>query len=132
MNWIYLKKQVRQYTILFLFVCVSYPTLPVSSLPEKSETSKSLSLKELFVLIEEQSHFSFLIRNNHIDLNESIDIDLTDKSIREILSEALKKQAINYIINNDRIIVFKTIHCNKDHSSADLANPAANESGQSF
>lgn len=68
----------------------------------------STTLKELFDLIEEKFDYSFLIRNNDIDLNERIDIDMTDRSVEDILTYALKKQKAEFTVNEDRIVVYKT------------------------
>lgn len=70
--------------------------------------NESTTLKELFDLIEEKFDYSFLIRNNDIDLNERITIDMTDRSVEEILNYALKNQQAEFVVNNDRIVVYKS------------------------
>ena len=51
---------------------------------------ESTTLKELFDLIEEKFNYTFLIRNNDINLNERISIDMSNRSVEEILTTALK------------------------------------------
>lgn len=46
---------------------------------------ESTTLKELFDLIEEKFNYTFLIRNNDINLNERISIDMSNRSVEEIL-----------------------------------------------
>lgn len=70
--------------------------------------TKSTTLKELFDLIEEKFDYSFLIRNNDIDLNERITIDMTNRSVEEILNYALKNQQAEFVVYNDRIVVYKS------------------------
>ena len=53
---------------------------------------ESTTLKELFDLIEEKFNYTFLIRNNDINLNERISIDMSNRSVEEILTTALKNQ----------------------------------------
>lgn len=68
---------------------------------------KSATLKELFDLIQSKSNYSFLIRNNDINLNEKVSIQLENKSIEEILTIALKNQKATFEVKNNRIIVYK-------------------------
>lgn len=39
---------------------------------------ESTTLKELFSIIEEKFEYTFLVRNNDIDLNERVSLDMTD------------------------------------------------------
>lgn len=59
-------------------------------------------------MIEEQYNYSFLIRNNDIDLNEKVSVDTSGKSVEDILKTALKNQHADFVVNNNRIIVYKT------------------------
>jgi TonB-linked SusC/RagA family outer membrane protein len=69
---------------------------------------ENATLKELFDIIEEKFDYSFLIRNNDIDLEERITINAKNKSVEEILTNALKKQKAEFTVNDHRIIVYKT------------------------
>ncbi len=69
---------------------------------------KSASLRTLFELIEEKFDYTFLIRNNDIDLNEQVKFDLQSGSVEDILRNALKNQQADFTVNENRIIVFKT------------------------
>ena len=57
---------------------------------------ESTTLKELFDLIEEKFNYTFLIRNNDINLNERISIDMSNRSVEEILTTALKNQHADF------------------------------------
>ena len=84
---------------MFLTACL-LSVLPIQSQLQASELQtstitvklKSSTLRELFDVIESKSQYSFLIRNNDIDLNERVSIDMENKSIEEILVNALKNQ----------------------------------------
>lgn len=69
---------------------------------------ENATLKELFDLIEEKFDYSFLIRNNDIDLNERVTLDITNKSVEEILTNALKKQQASFEVKDNRVIIYKT------------------------
>lgn len=65
------------------------------------------TLGELFQWIEQKYAYTFLIRNDEINLNESISVDMVDKSVEEILHAALKNQQANFEVRGKRIIVYK-------------------------
>lgn len=69
---------------------------------------ESTTLKELFDLIEEKFNYTFLIRNNDINLNERISIDMSNRSVEEILTTALKNQHADFVVNNNPIVVYKS------------------------
>lgn len=73
-----------------------------------SVQTESTTLKDLFNLIEQQFDYSFLIRNNDLDLNERVVLDVKDRSVEEILTNALKNQRADFIVNDKRIIIYKT------------------------
>lgn len=69
---------------------------------------ENATLKELFDIIEEKFDYSFLIRNNDINLDERVSLDISNKSVEEILTNALKNQNAEFVVNNNRIIVYKS------------------------
>lgn len=68
---------------------------------------ESTTLKELFDLIEQKFDYTFLIRNNDINLNERISLDMNNRSVEDILKNALKNQHADFVVNDNRIIVYK-------------------------
>lgn len=69
---------------------------------------ESATLRTLFELIEEQFDYTFLIRNNDINLDERVTFDLKSGTVEDILKNALKSQHASFIVNDNRIIVYKT------------------------
>ena len=74
---------------------------------------ESTTLKELFDLIEEKFNYTFLIRNNDINLNERISIDMSNRSVEEILTTALKNQHADFVVNklNEKKIPYFRLNC---------------------
>ncbi|MEG1545021.1 MAG: carboxypeptidase-like regulatory domain-containing protein, partial [Tannerellaceae bacterium] len=107
----YLKKTGKW--MLAACMLTGMPLLPGTVSASELQTYKmsvqmeSSTLKELFDLIETKFHYSFLIRNNDIDLTERISLDVTNKSVEEILTTALKNQHADFVVKNNRIIVYK-------------------------
>ncbi|MCC8134094.1 MAG: carboxypeptidase-like regulatory domain-containing protein [Tannerellaceae bacterium] len=83
-------------------------------------------MRELFDLIEEKFDYSFLIRNNDIDLDERITIDMTDRSVEEILKNALKNQDAEFVVNENRIIVYKA-SVSATHTQKTEVNPVSQQ-----
>lgn len=46
---------------------------------------RSVSLNQVFSEIERQTGYSFLVRNNDINTNQKISIDVKNKSVKEVL-----------------------------------------------
>lgn len=112
MNLNNLKRTLRVFTIglLLLGTICNSGSIAASELNEFQMTVKleNATLKELFNIIEEKFDYSFLIRNNDIDLNERISVNAKDKSVEEILTNVLKKQKAEFTVNDNRIIVYKS------------------------
>ncbi|MCD7914778.1 MAG: SusC/RagA family TonB-linked outer membrane protein [Tannerellaceae bacterium] len=87
---------------------------------------QNTTLRELFDLIEEKFDYSFLIRNNDIDLDERITIDMTDHSVEEILKNALKNQDAEFVVNENRIIVYKA-SVSATHTQKTEVNPVSQQ-----
>jgi len=89
-----LRRQIAAALLLALMLCtsgiLSASPLQVQRMSVKLENA---TLQELFNLIEEKFDYSFLIRNNDIDLSERITIDVADQSVETILTDALKNRA---------------------------------------
>lgn len=79
---------------------------------------ENTTLRELFDLIEERFDYTFLIRNNDIDLNERVTIDMTDRSVEDILKNALKNQNAKFEVRDNRIIVYKPAKKNENRVPA--------------
>ncbi len=112
MNLNYFKKTARALVAASLMACMPFTSGVVSASELQtcylSVQLENATLKELFDIIEEKFDYSFLIRNNDIDLNERVTLDITNKSVEEILTNALKKQNAKFEVNNNRIIIYKS------------------------
>ena len=77
---------------------------------------ESTTLKELFDLIEEKFNYTFLIRNNDINLNERISIDMSNRSVEEILTTALKNQHADFVVFNKICVLILTTALKNQHA----------------
>lgn len=105
------KKSAHVLAACLLTVVLFSPATVTASVWNECQLSVKLenaTLRELFELIEEKFEYSFLVRNNDLDLNQRITLDVTDKPVEAILTEALKKQGATFSINENRVIVYKS------------------------
>ncbi len=68
---------------------------------------KDASLGEVFKEIESKTGYSFLVRNNDVNINETVSINAENKTIEEILSMLFAGKDIKYEVNGKRISVYK-------------------------
>ncbi len=117
MNAEKIKKKCRLIATGFLLVATlcGTATASVSELQvlQLSLKLENATLRELFDLIEEKFDYSFLIRNNDLDLNQRVTVDVTNKPVEDVLTAALKKQGATFSVNDSRIVVYKS---NRSHS----------------
>ena len=109
----YLKKFGKW--MLSVYLLTGVPMIPGTMLATELQTCimsvqlDAKTLKELFDQIEKEFSYSFLIRNNDIDLSEQISIDMKNQSVEDILRNALKNQGADFFVNNNKIIVYKIV-----------------------
>ena len=57
---------------------------------------RSVALSRVFYEIEKQTGYSFLVRNNDINMNEKVSIDVKNKSVEEVLEMLFVGKNIRY------------------------------------
>lgn len=67
----------------------------------------AVSLNQIFLEIEKQTGYSFLIRTNDIDANEKMSIDVNNKSIEEVLNMLFHGKNIRYEVKDKFISVYR-------------------------
>lgn len=96
-------------------IVASVPMIPSTVLASELQTCivsvqmETTTLKELFDLIEKEFSYSFLVRNNDIDLTERVSVEMKNRSVEDILRSALKNQYADFIVNDNKIIVYKVV-----------------------
>ena len=63
---------------------VAFAALPIQE-ARLSMQHRSVALSRVFSEIEKQTGYSFLVRNNDINMNEKVSIDVKNKSVEEVL-----------------------------------------------
>ena len=63
-------------------------------------------LESGFYEIEKQTGYSFLVRNNDINMNEKVSIDVKNKSVEEVLEMLFVGKNIRYKVEGEHISVY--------------------------
>lgn len=85
---------------------VAFAALPIQE-ARLSMQHRSVSLNQVFSEIERQTGYSFLVRNNDINTNQKISIDVKNKSVKEVLEILFAGKNIRYEVEGERISVYK-------------------------
>ena len=74
---------------------VTMAALPIQE-AKLSIQQRSVALSRVFYEIEKQTGYSFLVRNNDINMNEKVSIDVKNKSVEEVLEMLFVGKNIRY------------------------------------
>ena len=85
---------------------VAFAALPIQE-ARFSMQHRSVSLNQVFNEIERQTGYSFLIRNNDVNTNQKVSIDVKNKSVKEVLEILFAGKNIRYEVEGERISVYK-------------------------
>ena len=75
-----------------------------------SVSMQNASVKEVLRDIEDQSDFFFLYKNDEIDVNRRVDINIKDKSVEEILELIFKGTQVSYEVHDRQIVLMSNNH----------------------
>ena len=70
-----------------------------------SVSAKNITLNELLVKLEKETGYDFLYNNGIIDGNTIVSVEMKDKTISEVLNNALKNLSVEYKIVDNQIIL---------------------------
>lgn len=60
--------------------------------------------------IEKQTKYTFVYRNNVLNVQSKVTVNCTNKPIKEILSQVFTPLNITYSVNNNTIVLVKQRH----------------------
>ena len=98
--------------ILFILLAFLLPlSIVASPLQEIRITiqQKNVPLGKVFKDIEAKTDYSFLVRNNDVDINQKVSVDAKDKTVAEVLGMLFDGKGINYEVSGKRISVYKAV-----------------------
>lgn len=109
----YVKARCVRWSMLALlsaFLLCGQVAMAATSLQDVtvSMTHRKASLEQIFREIEKQTGFSFLVRNNDVDIRQQVSVDVKNKSVEEVLVLLFDGKGLRYEVNGNRISVYKT------------------------
>ncbi|MBL7969804.1 MAG: TonB-dependent receptor [Prolixibacteraceae bacterium] len=93
-------------TVFFLLAALIHVSASVYSQQTKLSISlKNTSVKEVLRTIEDQSEFFFLYKNENIDVNRTVNVDIKEKSVEALLDQVFKGTTVSYEVVNRQIVL---------------------------
>lgn len=78
----------------------------------------NITLKEAIEVIKKQGNYSFLIRNNDIDLNRKVSVNVNNGTINDVMGQLLAGTDVSYKVNGPRVIMFHAVTPQKEQEKA--------------
>jgi len=103
------KNTLNKWSVLCLFLLVCIGNLFAFNHPRDVKLDMKLSsvtLEEVFEVIEQRSGFSILINTTHVNLEEKVSVDVNDTSVEEILEIVLKNKNLTYEFKDKHIVIY--------------------------
>lgn len=99
---------LKQFAISILLIGSILPMRVMAQTKQVPITVKieNSSLKEAFEVIKKQSNYSFLIRNNDIDLNRIVSVNVVNGGIEQVLELLFANTGVRYEVTGYRVVVF--------------------------
>ncbi len=93
-------------TMFFLLATLIHVSASVYSQQTKLSISlQNASVREVLKQIEDQSDFFFMYKNENIDVNRIVTIDIKNKSVEYLLEELFKGTKVSYEVVNRQIVL---------------------------
>ena len=98
--------RVMKLTVFFLLVALIQVSASVYSQQTKLSISlKNATVREVLRTIEDQSEFFFLYKNENIDVNRIVNVDIKEKSVESLLDQVFKGTTVSYEVVNRQIVL---------------------------
>jgi hypothetical protein len=91
--------------MLFLSITQVFAMATYSQSTRLSLNLKNSTIKSVLYNIENQSEYYFLFNSKLVDVNRKVDIQVSNKSVEEILNELFKGQNVEFTIVDRQVII---------------------------
>ena len=103
-------RKVACTTLLFLLFCCYSLAAENGALRQvlPSHNLKNVPITKVFEMIESETDLVFIYSDDILkDLNRTVNIDISDKTVSEIIDEVLSGTGIEYILTGNQVAVYK-------------------------
>ena len=114
---------IRKTLLMFLLLSLSN-VLTGFQLSAQEQNKKfsvkadNVTLKEAIEVVRKQGNYSFLIRNNDIDLNKKVSVNVDKGTINDLMAQLLTGTGISYEVNGNRVVIFHAAVPEKEQGKA--------------
>jgi len=93
-------------TVFFLLATLMHLSASVYSQQTKLSISlKGATIRDVLKTVENQSEFFFLYKNENIDVNRTVNVDIKEKSVEYLLNQIFKGTTVSYEVVNQQIVL---------------------------
>ena len=110
MYGLYMRKAFIGKRLMVLMIFLSLMQIQSSAFGQKQRLSlhvQNATVKSVFKVIEKESEYAILFKDNQVDLNRKITIQLQNQPVEKILSQVFKDTDNSFVIKNRHIVVTK-------------------------
>jgi TonB-linked SusC/RagA family outer membrane protein len=98
--------RVMKLTLFFLLAAFMHVSASVYSQQTKISISlQNVLVKDVLKLVEDQSEFFFLYKNENIDVNRTVSVDVKKKSVEYLLDQLFKGTTVSYEVVDKQIVL---------------------------
>lgn len=98
--------RVMKLTVFILLASLMHLSASVYAQQTKLSISlKDATVRDVLKTVENQSEFFFLYKNENIDVNRTVNVDVKEKSVEYILDQIFKGTSISYEVVNRQIVL---------------------------
>ena len=101
-----MKYILKQTLIFILFMVMGISAMEAQEDRTITIEQNNVTLKEALNAIEQQGVYSFLIRNNDVDLNSRVSINMRKASIHQVMQHLLKGKEISFTVEGRRVMIY--------------------------
>lgn len=113
--------KLRGFIFLVVLVFAFKPAWPQSK--TMSVNLYDATLQELFIAIEHQTGYRFFYNNDEVDVNQKITVNVTDKSVSDILFEVSRENPYTFRELVTGLIIIEAIHNRSTTKAESIPEP---------
>jgi len=98
--------RVMKLTMLFILAALTQLSASVYSQQTKLNVSlQNVSIRDVLKQVEDQTEFTFVYKNENIDVNRIVSVDIKDKSVETLLDQIFKGTSVSYEVINKQVVL---------------------------
>ena len=110
--------RVMKLTMLFILTALIHVSASVYSQQTKLSLSlQNVSVREVLKQIEDQTEFFFLYKNENVDVNRIVTVEIKEKPVESLLDQIFQGTSVSYEVVNRQIVLVNNAKNNSSQSA---------------